>query len=105
MEIPELSRVDRVAGTAVSVPVVNQLSQHRDVVKAVQALNKAEMFGAGYELSFSLDGRTQEAIIRIVDKTTRQAIAQVLPPHVLSLLEQLPSAAADDTTGMQPTSA
>jgi len=101
MEIPELSRVDRIAAAPLSVPVASQVSQHRDVVKAVQALNKAEMFGTGYELSFSLNGRTKEAIIQIVDKKTRQAIAQVLPPHVLNMVGQLASAVTDDVADMQ----
>ncbi|MFN7993812.1 MAG: flagellar protein FlaG [Bryobacteraceae bacterium] len=89
MEIPELSRLNRIASVSPVLPETNFVAQHRDVVKAVQALNKAEMFGAGYELSFSLDSKTQEAVVQIVDKKSRQVIAQVMPPHILEAAQQL----------------
>jgi flagellar protein FlaG len=64
-------------------------AEHREVIKAVQALNGAEFFGQGRELQFTLDRETKRSVLKIVDRHTGEVVAQVPPEHVLRLARQI----------------
>lgn len=64
-------------------------SQDRDVIQAVRAVNKAEIFGQNRELTFVLDRETKRPILKIVDRNTGETISQLPPEHVLRLARRL----------------
>ena len=78
MEINPLSGI----GLAVPVdptPKWLQDTATRQVVSAVQALNKAELFGENRELKFTRDSNTHRMVIKITDRETGETIEQIPP--------------------------
>jgi uncharacterized FlaG/YvyC family protein len=45
------------------------------------------MFGEDSELSFSLDRRSQHAVMRLVNRKTKEVIRQIPAEHVLRMAE------------------
>lgn len=64
-------------------------AEQRDLVRAVKAVNASEAFGDSNELSFSVDRKTGRAVVRIVNKQTREVVDQIPPDYVLRLAEEL----------------
>lgn len=87
----DITAVDRVAALPAEAPAipVDRAAENRDVVRAVRALNSAEMFGQENELLFQLDQRTQRMLIRVVNSRTREVISQVPAEYVLRLAEEI----------------
>ncbi len=88
-----MNRVDGVNSVTLApapVPVPSeQLTQQRELIQAIKALNKAELFGQNSELTFALDRETRRLVVRIVDRTTNELIRQIPPEYVLRLAEVL----------------
>jgi flagellar protein FlaG len=83
-----MSKVSPLTQVAPVTPPAQQ-AQNRDLIQAVQAINKSEMLGSGNELSFALDRESGRAVIRIVDTDTKEVIQQVPPEYVLRIAEDL----------------
>lgn len=66
-------------------PDAEQISQRRELVKAVNTLNQTELFGENNELTFILDRNTHRPLMRIVDRKTREVIREIPPESVLSM--------------------
>ena len=75
-------RQDNVA-TPVAPLDANQVSQRRELVKAVNALNQTELYGENNELTFALDRHSQKPVIRLVDRKTREVVRQIPSEQVL----------------------
>jgi uncharacterized FlaG/YvyC family protein len=85
------------AGSSFGLGAVDHLSSQpgpsetrtsqRDLIKAVKALQGAELFGENRELTFVFDRQTNKALARIVDKRTREVIMQLPPESVLRMAE------------------
>jgi uncharacterized FlaG/YvyC family protein len=89
MEISAVNRTDAaLAVPAVSVPS-EMANQNHEVVKAVKAVNQSEMFGQGEELSFKMDSDTKHLVVQIVNKDTKEVIAQIPPEYVLRMAQNL----------------
>jgi len=89
MEITPISRhVPAAAAPAESIPV-DQAAENRGVVRAVKALNGAEMFGEDNQLLFQRDSETKRMVIRVVNRKTDEVISQIPPEYVLRLAEDL----------------
>ncbi len=73
-------------------PDANQISQRRELIKAVKALNQKELFGENNELTFILDRNTHRPLMRIVDRRTREVIRQIPSESVLRMAEDLEKA-------------
>ena len=58
-------------------------SDRPKLIQAVQALNRAESFGPQNELTFSLDRRTRQPVLRIVDKKSGEVLQQLPTEEVL----------------------
>ena len=65
-----------------------QTAERRELVKAVKAVNEAELFGHGNELTYAIDRGTQKIVTRIVDKTTGDLVEQIPAEYVLRLAEE-----------------
>lgn len=59
------------------------------LIKAVRAVNSAELFGNHNELSFAFDRETQRPVVRIVDRKTREVVQQIPAEYVLRMAEKL----------------
>ena len=64
-------------------------AEDRDLIKAVKALNAAELFGENNELTFVLDRQTQRMLVRIVDRETREVVRQIPPEHALRMASDI----------------
>lgn len=89
MEISPLS------GTSLIVPVdptpkSQQEAATRQIVSAVQALNKSELFGENRQLQFTRDDVTHRVIIKIVNRKTGETIDQIPSETVLRMGAELP---------------
>lgn len=68
-----------------SQPRAEQLAEKREIVQAVQALNKAEAFGQDQELTFTFDRDSRRTVLKIVNRTTGEVVNQIPAEHVLRL--------------------
>jgi uncharacterized FlaG/YvyC family protein len=86
----EITAVDRSAFPS-TVPVAaipEGQAENRDVVRAVKALNGAELFGEN-QLTFRRDPETHRMVIRLVNPETEEVMAQIPAEYVLRLAEDL----------------
>jgi flagellar protein FlaG len=63
-------------------------AQNREIIQAVKAINGAELFGSGNELTFTIDRLTQRTVIRLVNRVTRDVIRQIPAEAVLRMAEE-----------------
>jgi flagellar protein FlaG len=66
-------------------------AENRELIQAVKAVNQAELFGSGNELSFTMDRDSKRPVIRIVDRTTKEVIRQLPPEYLLRMAQDLSS--------------
>jgi uncharacterized FlaG/YvyC family protein len=86
------------AGTGLGNTGVNPVSNqpgpyetgisHRQLIQAVKAVNGAELFGDGSELTFVFDRQTHRALVRVVNKDTREVILQIPAENVLRMAQE-----------------
>lgn len=85
----EIGRVDGAGEFTLSTAYTSLTPKEREdqkqLVQAVAALNKTELFGEEQELRFVYDRHSKKPILRIVDKHTDEVIRQVPPEYVLRL--------------------
>jgi uncharacterized FlaG/YvyC family protein len=89
MDITGISRTAPAAHAPAPVVPVDRAAEVRDVVRAVKAVNGTEMFGPENELRFQKDPQTQKMVIRVINRKTREVVAQVPEEYVLRLAEDL----------------
>jgi uncharacterized FlaG/YvyC family protein len=89
MDIASVSAVKRLDLTPQSEPLTPELAeQRREIVHAVKALNKTEMFGQGQELTYAIDRSTKRVVTRLVDKNTGEVLSQFPAEYVLRMAEE-----------------
>ncbi|HWC98003.1 MAG TPA: flagellar protein FlaG [Candidatus Sulfopaludibacter sp.] len=76
--------------TAPTLPAESK-AENREVIQAVKALNATEMFGERNELQFQKDPETRRMVIRMVDRQTKEVMAQIPPEYVIQLAAQVKS--------------
>lgn len=89
MNIDSLHSVGQPLAAASTPLPAEKLSEHRELIQAVKALNAAEIFGQNRELTFVLDRETRRAVVRIVDRKTNEVIRQIPPELVLRMAKDL----------------
>jgi flagellar protein FlaG len=89
MEISALNRSLSAAAAPAETSPMDKATENREVVRAIKALNGAEMFGDENQLRFQRDAETQRMIIRIVNRRTGEVVSQIPPEYVLRLAEDL----------------
>ena len=89
MDVASIQNRERSDITAqVQVPTPGQTAERRELVKAVNAVNKAEIYGSGRELTYSVDRGTKRLVTKLVDKSTHEVIVQIPAEYVLRLAEE-----------------
>jgi uncharacterized FlaG/YvyC family protein len=81
------------ADTGVSHVVTQPLSREeaasqRQLIQAVKAVNGSELFGQNSELTFVFDRHTRKALVRIINKETREVVMQIPPERVIRMAEE-----------------
>jgi uncharacterized FlaG/YvyC family protein len=59
--------------------------EQRSVIQAVKAVNGAALFGEDNELTFVVDRISHRPAVRIVNKSTREVVAQIPSETLLEL--------------------
>jgi flagellar protein FlaG len=57
------------------------------LIKAVRAVNSAELFGQNTELTFVMDRQSKRPLLRLVDVRTKEVIRQVPMEYALRLAQ------------------
>ena len=86
--------INPLSGISLMVPVdptpkSQQDAATRQIVSAVQALNKSELFREDRQLQFTRDNETHRFIIKIKNPRTGETIDQIPPEKVLQMLADL----------------
>ena len=66
-----------------------RIQDQRELIRAVRAVNASELFGQDNELTFIFDRETRRAIVRIVDRKTREVVKQIPPEYLLRIAEEI----------------
>ena len=64
-------------------------NDRRAVVQAVTQLNGSELVGADQELSMSVDPRTRQLVIRVLDRQTKEVLHQIPSEQLLRVAAAL----------------
>ena len=89
MDVASILHLERTDGTApVQVPSPSETAARRELVKAVKAVNEAELYGSGRELTYSIDRDTKRLVTKLVDRTTGEVVNQIPAEYVLRLAEE-----------------
>ena len=89
MDVNALSRITQALPAAATPIPADNASENRQVVQAVRAVNKSEMFGQDNAVEFQRDPETKRMVVRVVNRTTKDVISQIPPEYVLRLAEDL----------------
>jgi flagellar protein FlaG len=77
------------AASLSSTQQAEQVSEKREIVQAVRAINGAELLGRDQELTFAVDRDTRRPVVKVVDRNTGEVLMQVPTEDVLRLARQL----------------
>ena len=66
-----------------------KLSDHKELIQAVKALNATELFGQNNELTFVINRDTHRPVMRIINRKTKEVIQQVPPEYIIRLAEDV----------------
>jgi flagellar protein FlaG len=81
-------------GAQASIPVApvslppELAANKRELIQAVKSLNAIEKFGPDNELTYQFDRETHRAVMRVVDRKTRQVVVQIPPQRVLEMAQE-----------------
>lgn len=73
--------------SAAAVLSPHDIAQQREVIKAVRALEGSDLLGKNSELTFVFDRHTQRALVRVIDKKTKQVVMQIPPEYLIKMAE------------------
>jgi uncharacterized FlaG/YvyC family protein len=88
MDINAVNRNSALPAVDPSVPA-ERAAQTREVIQAVRAVNKSEMFGDQNALDFQMDQRTHKMVIRVINRKTKEVIDQYPPEYILRMADTL----------------
>jgi uncharacterized FlaG/YvyC family protein len=71
---------------------VQEAAQRRQLLQAANSVNESGVLGQN-QLEFLLDRQTHQAVIRVVDRATKEVISQIPPEYVLELAQNLGTSA------------
>jgi uncharacterized FlaG/YvyC family protein len=78
------------AAAPIETPIARVATpEERTLIQAVHAVNAAEYFGQDKELSFVVDRKTRRAVVRIVNRETREVVKSIPDESVLRLAEKI----------------
>lgn len=89
MDVNALSRITQAMPAAATAIPADKAAENRQVVQAVKALNRTEMFGEDNSLTFQRDPDTQRMVVKVINRLTHDVVTQIPPEYILRLAEDL----------------
>jgi uncharacterized FlaG/YvyC family protein len=90
MTVSYINNVATEASMSAAPSTLRPLSDdERTLIHAFKAVNASEMLGQDNELTFVLDKASRLAIVRIVNKHTREVVQQIPSEYVLRMAEEM----------------
>ena len=89
MELNAIRPVGRITPIADVQITPQQRAERTALVLATKAANELQSFGPTSEVTFSIDRVTHKPLLQIVDRQTREVIAQLPPEYLLRIAAQL----------------
>jgi flagellar protein FlaG len=89
MDVNALSRITQALPAAATTIPADNAAENRQVVRAVKALNKSEMFGEDNNLEFERDPDSKRMVVKVVNSKTGDVVSQIPPEYVLRLAANL----------------
>ncbi|MFN3322175.1 MAG: flagellar protein FlaG [Bryobacteraceae bacterium] len=73
-----------------ATPITPEIrEEQRQLIQAIRAINRLEVFGENSEITFAFDRESRRAIVRIIDTETREVIRQIPAEYILRMAEHL----------------
>jgi len=66
-----------------------QVQSRAQLAKAAKLVEDSNILGSENELTFVLDPATRRTVVKVINRDTREVIAQLPPERVLQMAEQL----------------
>jgi uncharacterized FlaG/YvyC family protein len=86
----DITALQGVAPTPAPLPSgAGNPAENREIVTAVKSINATELSGSNSELTFVFDRLSKRAVVRLVDKTTRNVIQQIPPEYMLRWAQEI----------------
>ena len=76
------------AVTPSAQPAQPQSEDQKALIKAVRAVNAAQLFGQDNEITFIIDRALKIAVVRVVNKNTGEVVEQIPTEQVLKMAEE-----------------
>ncbi|MEO8370558.1 MAG: flagellar protein FlaG [Candidatus Solibacter sp.] len=89
MDITAINRGAASVHAPEPIVALDKVSEKREVVQAIKAVNGTEMFGPENELRFQRDQETNRFVVRVVNRKTREVVSQVPEEYVLRIAEDI----------------
>jgi flagellar protein FlaG len=89
MDVNSMSRIEQASPAAATPIPAESSAQNRQVVQAVKALNKSEMFGENNDLEFQKDPDSKRMVVKVVNRATGEVVSQIPPEYVLRLSQNV----------------
>jgi uncharacterized FlaG/YvyC family protein len=89
MTIGQVAPSDLQSNIAQPVEPLLRQPENKEVIEAVKAVNKAQLFGQENELTFVFDRHSRKVLVRIVNKETRELVRQIPDEYLQRLARQL----------------
>ncbi|MDP2999146.1 MAG: flagellar protein FlaG [Bryobacterales bacterium] len=86
----DITALQGVAPTPAPVPFgAEHAAENREIVTAIKSINATELSGSNSELTFVFDRLSKRAVVRLIDKTTRNVIQQIPPEYMLRWAQEI----------------
>jgi len=89
MDIGPLNRVNIGAPVNPAPAAQEDPAMNRQIVTAIRALNESELMGPNRQLTYTRDTKTQQPVIRIVERETGDVLDQLPPEAILRMRQEL----------------
>jgi uncharacterized FlaG/YvyC family protein len=70
-------------------PAVPPNEQQRSLIRAVSAVNTAQMFGSDNEVTYQMDRKANQMVLRVVNRKSGRLVNEIPPGYVLRLAEEI----------------
>jgi uncharacterized FlaG/YvyC family protein len=70
-------------------PAVPPNEQQRSLIRAVSAVNSAQSFGPDNEVTYQVDRKANQMVLRVVNRKSGQLVNQIPPEYVLRMAEKI----------------
>jgi uncharacterized FlaG/YvyC family protein len=89
MNISSIPNIDATAQVSEPASPRPPAADQRDLIQAVKAVNASQLFGIDNEVTILLDRNTHKPVLRIVNKSTHDLVAQIPSETILRMAEEI----------------